>query len=125
MGCKIQYKITRAGIEQNRRGLLSMLKSISKRFQLCLVVIVCLFIPGLSAYLHYNNLMEIDFLSSSNFENLDPETALWAEQQDPSMACGLDRLSTLFPPEENTSNRVDSIPSQESTRSKNTPVLRC
>ena len=102
-----------------------MLKNIYKKFWLSLVVVICLSILGLPAYLHYNNLMEIDFLSPPNFENIDQEDSLWAEQQDPLMVCGLDSLSTPFSPEKNISNLVHYIPSQESTTSENTPILRC
>jgi len=125
MGCKIQHEVTRAGIGQNRRDPHFMLKNISKEFWFSLVMVICLSTPGLSVYLHYNNVMEIDFASSSNFENIDLEDALWVEQQDPLKVCGPNSLSNLFFPDNGISNPVHYVPIQESTTFENTPILRC
>jgi hypothetical protein len=102
-----------------------MLKGKSKKLRLSLAVVICLSLPVLSAYLHYNNLMEVDFLSSTlNFENADLEDALWVEQQDPFMVCGLDNLSTLFFSDKNF-HPLHLVSFQKSSSFQKTFVLRC
>ena len=102
-----------------------MLKGKSKKLRLSLAVVICLSLPVFSAYLHYNNLMEADFLSSTlNFENADLEDALWVEQQDPLMVCGLDSLSTLFFSDKNV-HPLHLVSFQKSSSFQKTFVLRC
>ncbi len=104
-----------------------MLKSKSRKLRFLLTVLICLSIPAFSAYLHYNDLIEADFLSPTlNFENADLEDALWVEPQDPLMVCGLDVLPTLFFSEKDIFHQAyDDFVSPESVTSEKTSVLRC
>jgi len=102
-----------------------MLKGKFKKLRFSLAVVICLSIPALSAYLHYNNLMETDFLSSTlNFENFDQEDVSLAEQQHSLVVIGLDSFSTLFFPDKNV-HPFHSVSFQKSSSFLKTFVLRC
>ncbi len=103
-----------------------MLKGKSKKLRFVLIAVICGSIPACSAYLHYNDLIEVDFLSSTlNFENVDLEDILWVDQQDPLIVCGLDGLLTLFPAEKDTLHQGYDVVSLESVTSEKISVLRC
>ncbi len=107
------------------KGFHPMLRGKSK-LRLFLIAVICLSVPAFSAYLHYNDLIEADFLSHTlTFENADLGDTLWVEQPDPLMVCGLDGLSTLFPAEEDIFHQEDDLVSPESVTSERTSVLRC
>ena len=104
-----------------------MLEKKFKKLRFFLIVVICASIPAFSAYLHYNDLIEADFLSSTlNFENADLEDALWVDPQDPLMVCGLDVLPILFFPEKDIFHQAYyDVFSPESVTSEKTSVLRC
>ncbi len=103
-----------------------MLKGKSKRLRLFLIAVICLSIPAFSAYLHYNDLIEADFLSHTlTFENADLGDTLWVEQPDPLLVCGVDGLPTLFPAGKDIFHQGEDIVSSESVTSERTSILRC
>ncbi len=103
-----------------------MLKGKSKKLRFFLIAVICVSIPAFSVCLHYNDLIEADFLSRTlTFENADLGDALWVEQPDPLMVCGFDDLPTLFPPGKDIFHQEHDVVSPESIASERTSILRC